>query len=128
MENKNLNALLQGRILLLETSADEDEHITWIELSLQDEIKPKYPFRTEHYAMKGMSPYANSCKPEDAAFKLRISIFLRTDIENEYDPSYDGVGDYIFIESLDKLLDYLKLRNINLHEFVDSSKVEGYPL
>lgn len=128
MESKNLNALLQGRILLLETSAEEDEHITWVELSLQDEIKPPYPFRTDHYAMKGMSPYANSCKPEDAAFKLRTSVFLKSDINNEYEPSYDNVGDYILIESMSELLEYLEMHNMNLNDFVDSSSIEGYPL
>lgn len=128
MENKNLNALLQGRILLLEIRSKDDEHITWVELSLQDEMKPNYPFRTDNYAMIGASSYANFCRPEDAAFKLRTSTFLMSDIENECDPSYDRVGDYIFIESLDKLIGYLIINNINLNDFIDSSKVDEYPL
>lgn len=128
MESNNLNALLKGRTLLLEIKSDDSEYRTWIELSLQNAMKPKHPFRTDNYAMISTSPYTNPCKLEDAAFKLRISKFLASDIENEYDPSYDGVGDYIFIESPEKLLEQLKLNNISLCDFVDSSKVEEYPL
>lgn len=82
MKNKNIDALLRGRTLLLEITHDDVGYRTWIELSLQHNLRPDYPFRTGSYAMLENSPYSNCCVLDIAAFKLRKSSFLASDIEN----------------------------------------------
>ncbi|WP_338804619.1 hypothetical protein WDV76_04530 [Xenorhabdus griffiniae] len=124
----NINALLSGRTLLAEIQPKKEEDRSWIEISLQDELKPSYPFRTEPYAMLARSPYANKCDESNAKFKLRISSFLASDIENGFDPSYDSVGDYIKFNSLIELENYLNSINVMLDSFVDSSDDDDYPL
>ncbi|WP_234300454.1 hypothetical protein [Rahnella aceris] len=128
MKNKSIDALLRGRTLLLEITSDNETYRAWIELSLQDKLKPSYPFRTDSYAMLGHSPYSGYCDLDSAAFKLRKSSFLASDIENEFDPSYDGVENYIEINTLDELNKYLDDNNLSLDDFVDSSDVDDYPL
>jgi hypothetical protein len=128
MKNENIDTLLRGRTLLLEVTPDDVDCRTWIELSLQDNLKPDYPFRTESYAMLGNSPYSNSCDLDIAAFKLRKSSFLASDIENEFDPSYDGVGDYLNLDTFDELIKYLAENQFNIDFFTDSSNVDDYPL
>ncbi|MBS5774018.1 MAG: hypothetical protein KHW84_13365 [Enterobacter cloacae] len=104
------------------------EYRTWVEVSLKDELKPSYPLRVDAYAMVGHSPYFNQSNKEDSKFKIRISSFLSSDIENEYDPSYKYVGRYEEISSIDELKTRLSNLNINLEEFVDSSQDTAYPL
>jgi hypothetical protein len=128
MKNKNIDALLRGRTLLLEIASDNEICRTWLELSLQDKLKPSYPFRIDDYAMLGYSPYSNYCDLDSAAFKLRKSSFLVSDIENKFDPSYDDVGDYLEINTVDELNKYLDDNNLSLDNFVDSSGVNDYPL
>ena len=128
MKNKNFDALLRGRTLLLEITSDNEICRTWLELSLQDKLKPSYPFRIDDYAMLGHSPYSNCCDLDSAAFKLRKSSFLVSDIENEFDPSYDDVGDYMEINTVDELNKYLDDNDLSLDKFVDSSDVNDYPL
>ncbi|EOT2536562.1 hypothetical protein ACLB80_001355, partial [Shigella flexneri] len=101
---------------------------TWIEISLIDELKPSYPFRLEEYAMIGHSPYANECNKDEAKFKLRISSFLASDIDNEYDPSYDYVGKYEIIASLNELKTRLSTLHVNLEQFINSSEDDEYTL
>ncbi|XUA20895.1 hypothetical protein ACQVA2_09105 [Citrobacter sp. OP27] len=128
MKNKSIDALLRGRVLLLEITPDNETCRAWIELSLQDRLKPPYPFRTDDYAILGRSPYSGYCELDSAVFKLRKSSFLVSDIENEFDPSYDGAENYIEIHSLDELNKYLDDNNLYLEDFVDSSDVDDYPL
>ncbi|MFP1764040.1 hypothetical protein [Lonsdalea quercina] len=128
MENKNLINLLQGKTLIKEFNEGDDDYRSWIELSLQDDLKPRYPFRTEPGAMLGGSPYSNSCNESDAKFKLRVSQFLAEDIENELDPSYDRVGSYTYIDSLDELVKQLSKYGVELEDFVEINKVDDYPL
>ncbi|EOS9081167.1 hypothetical protein ACQEOJ_000927, partial [Shigella flexneri] len=98
------------------------------EISLIDELKPSYPFRLEEYAMIGHSPYANECNKDEAKFKLRISSFLASDIDNEYDPSYDYVGKYEIIASLNELKTRLSTLHVNLEQFINSSEDDEYTL
>lgn len=125
---KNIDKLLSGKTLLREVSPLMLEYRTWVEVSLKDELKPSYPLRVDAYAMVGHSPYFNQSNKEDAKFKIRISSFLSSDIENEYDPSYKYVGRYEEISSIDELKTRLSNLNINLEEFVDSSQDTAYPL
>lgn len=124
----NIDKLLSGKTLLREVSPLMPEYRTWVEVSLKDELKPSYPLRVDAYAMVGHSPYFNQSNKEDAKFKIRISSFLSSDIENEYDPSYKYVGRYEEISSIDELKTRLSNLNINLEEFVDSSQDTAYPL
>ncbi|ELY2671106.1 hypothetical protein SMC00_002668 [Cronobacter sakazakii] len=128
MKNKKIELLLEGRTLLKEVACSDSGKRKWIELSLQDNLKPAYPFRTEPYAMLGHSQYANKCNIEDAKFKMRISIFAAEDIENGYDPSYDEVGDYEYFDSIAELEEKLVDLNVNLECFIDSSDDDEYPL
>ncbi|MGF6437722.1 hypothetical protein [Kosakonia sp. 1610] len=125
---KNIDKLLSGKTLLREVSPLMPEYRTWVEVSLKDELKPSYPLRVDAYAMVGHSPYFNQSNKEDSKFKIRISSFLSSDIENEYDPSYKYVGRYEEISSIDELKTRLSNLNINLEEFVDSSQDTAYPL
>lgn len=124
----NLNKLLSGKILLKEIIPLIPGYRTWVEISLIDELKPSYPFRVDEYAMIGCSPYANECSKDEAKFKLRISSFLASDIDNEYDPSYDHVGKYEIIVSLNELQTRLSTLHINLEQFISSSEDDEYPL
>ena len=128
MKHKNIDYLLRGRTLLLEVASDSINYRTWVELSLLDELKPIYPFRTDSYAMLGNSPYSNYCDYDLAAFKLRKSSFLASDIENDLEPSYDMVGDYIKLNTVDDLIEYLDENKLSIDDFVDSSYVDDYPL
>jgi len=125
---ENIDKLLSGKTLLREVSPLMPEYRTWVEVSLTDELKPSYPLRVDAYAMVGHSPYFNQCNKEHAKFKIRISPFLSSDIENEYDPSYNYVGRYEEVSSIDELNTRLSNLNINLEEFVDSSQDTAYPL
>ncbi|MEX2940817.1 hypothetical protein [Serratia fonticola] len=124
----NLDILLSGKCLLKEINSLKDDCRTWVEISLQDNLKPIYPFRTEPYAMVGKSSYANKCDKDEAKFKIRVSSFLSSDIENEYDPSYDFVGKYENIDSLEELDTYLDSIGLKLDDFIDSSRDDEYPL
>lgn len=128
METKNMILLLQGRALLQEVDAENEEYRAWVELSLQDELKPAYPFRTEPNAMIGHSPYSNICDESNAKFKIRKSYFLAEDIENDFEPSYDRVGEYVKLGSIDELTIYLKDNGLRLDDFIDASNVDDYPL
>jgi len=128
MKHKNIDYLLRGRTLLLEVPSDSIDYKTWVELSLLDELKPIYPFRTDSYAMLGNSPYSNYCEYDMAALKLRQSSFLVSDIENDFDPSYDMVGDYIKLNTVDDLIKYLDENKLSIDDFIDSSHVDDYPL
>ncbi|HFQ7061202.1 hypothetical protein [Citrobacter freundii] len=128
MKHKNIDYLLRGRTLLLEVTSDSIDCRTWVELSLLDELKPIYPFRTDNYAMLGNSPYSNYCEYDMAAFKLRKSSFLVSDIENDFDPSYDMVGEYIKLNTVDDLIKYLDENKLSIDDFIDSSHVDDYPL
>ncbi|WP_254656583.1 hypothetical protein [Salmonella enterica] len=128
MKHKNIDSLLRGRTLLLEVVSDSIDYRTWIEVSLLDELKPTYPFRTDSYAMLGNSPYSNCCDYNMAAFKLRKSSFLASDIENYFDPSYEMVGNYIKLNTIDDLIIYLGENKLSIDDFVDSSQVDDYPL
>ncbi|OCT25987.1 hypothetical protein A6E19_10530 [Pseudomonas putida] len=100
----------------------------WIELSLQDHLIPTYPFRVEPYSMIGQSPYANQCRIEDARFKIRLNIFNIEEIEQDLDPSYDRLGNFKILESVDELMEFLNENNLTLEDFIDASSVEEYPL
>lgn len=124
----NLKRLLSGKILLKEISPLMPGYRTWAEISLIDELKPSYPFRVDEYAMRGHSPYSKECSKDEAKFKLRISSFLASDIDNEYDPSYDHVGKYEIIASLNELQFRLSTLHVNLEQFINSSEDDEYPL
>lgn len=128
MKHKNIDYLLRGRTLLLEVTSDSIDYRTWLEVSLLNELKPIYPFRTESYAMLGSSPYSNYCDYDIAAFKLRKSSFLSSDLDNNLDPSYEMVGDYIKLNTVADLIKYLDENGLPLDDFVDSSNVDDYPL
>lgn len=60
-------------------------------------------------------------------FKMRISSFMKEDIDNEWDPNYDKVGKFKFFESFEALNDELNAMNIDINKFYNSSK-SRYPL
>ena len=128
MTKNNIMLLLQGQSLLKEIDSERDEYRAWVEVALQDDFKPAYPFRTEPYAMIGHSAYFNSCHESEAKFKIRTVYFLRDDIENNYDPCYDQVGEYIKLNSIDILISYLQDHGLQLDYFLPSSIVDDYPL
>lgn len=128
MKYKNIDNLLRGRMFLLEVASGSIDYRTWIEVSLVDELKPIYPSRTDSYAMPGNSPYSNYCDYDRTAFKLRKSSFLASDIENDFDPSYDMVENHIKLNTVDDLIRYLDENKLSIDKFVDSSHVDDYPL
>ncbi|ENX5421858.1 TPA: hypothetical protein SMP81_003766 [Proteus mirabilis] len=128
MNDKNIIVLLKGKTLLKELSLNDEEYRAWLEIVLQDKVKPAYPFRTEPNAMIGHSPYSNICDESKAKFKVRTSYFLTSDIENGFDPSYDRVGKYIYLSSIDELFNYLNAKNLKVDDFIDSSMDDDYPL
>jgi len=125
---KNIELLLKGKILLKEIEPESNKFRTWIEILLQDDLQPAYPMRTEPYAMLGHSKYQNTCNPDKARFKVRVASFLVSDIENDFDPSYDWVSDFQHINSTEELKDYLKKYNLNIEDFSDASFDDEYPL
>lgn len=128
MNDKNIIFLLKGKTLLKELSLNDEEYIAWLEIVLQDKVKPAYPFRTEPNAMIGHSPYSNICDESEAKFKVRTSYFLTSDIENGFDSSYDRVGKYIYLSSIDELFNYLNAKNLKFDDFIDSSMDDDDPL
>lgn len=123
-----IRTLLQGQTLVYEITSDTPQCRAWVELSLQDHLIPTYPFRAEPYSMIGHSPYANQCRIEDARFKTRLNIFNAEEIEQDLDPSYDRLGDFKTLESVDELMEFLNENNLTLEDFIDASSVEEYPL
>ncbi|MFJ9989409.1 hypothetical protein ACIQSO_01625 [Pseudomonas putida] len=128
MTSKNLENLLKGKTLLKEVKPETLKDRAWIELSLQDHLIPTYPFRAEPYSMIGHSPYTNQCRIEDARFKTRLNIFNIEEIEQDLDPSYDRLGNFKTLESVDELMEFLNENNLTLEDFIDASSVEEYPL
>ncbi|CAI3949171.1 unnamed protein product [Commensalibacter communis] len=61
-----MNMLLSGKNLVLQSKSEATDYITWLELSLQDQLKPIYPLRTDNYAMLGHSKYHYICPIERA--------------------------------------------------------------
>ena len=124
---KSLEKLLKGRILVKELFDTTKEKRKWIEIKLHPDCKPSYPFRLPPNSMIGGSPYICAASKQSAKFKLRFSSFNSIDIENEYDPSYDGVGDYIDLPSVEELDNYLQEMSLSLDDFSDSSETQ-YPM
>ncbi|HGM5580209.1 TPA: hypothetical protein ACKP22_001888 [Pseudomonas putida] len=78
--------------------------------------------------MIGRSRHANQCRTEDARFKTRLNTFNAEDIEQALDPSYDRVGSFRALESIDELRVFLSENSLVLEDFVDASDVDEYPL
>lgn len=123
-----IRTILQGQTLVYEIKSDTPKCRAWIELSLQDHLIPAYPFRAEPYSMIGHSPYTNQCRIEDARFKTRLNIFNIEEIEQDLDPSYDRLGNFKTLESVDELMEFLNNNNLTLEKFIDTSSVEEHPL
>lgn len=124
--SQNIDKLLKGRILVKEVSAPSSEKRTWIEVALHSEDLPAYPFRTEPYAMTSASPYRPMADVQ-SRFKVRTSTFDAEEIRQGYDPSYEEVGDYEVVDSLQRLETYLAIRGIAIDDMADSAQTE-YPL
>ncbi len=65
--------------------------------------------------------------------KMKLSLnceyhLLASDIENKYDPSYDYVGEYEIIVSLNEFQTRLSTLHVNLEQFINSSEDDEYPL
>ncbi|WP_323868505.1 hypothetical protein [Xenorhabdus szentirmaii] len=125
---QKIDLLLSGKILLKEIKSPHEDYRTWIDVSLLDNLKPSYPFRTEPYAMLSLSNFSKRYELSKAKFKLRTASFLCSDIENQFDPNYDNVGNYIIINSLEELEAYLVSFNLNINDFTDTSYDDDYPL
>ncbi|BDR55773.1 hypothetical protein [Xylocopilactobacillus apis] len=124
---KILDLLLKGNSVIKEIPSNNPDDVMWLEISLQDDLKPTYSFRRDHYARVEPN-FFNSCPIEKAKFKLRESAFIRSDLEQGFDPSYERVGQFFYLNSLAELEDYLKNRNLDLDRFQSVSEVELYPL
>lgn len=123
----NIDLLLKGSILVRELPDASEDTRTWIEVMVDRDDIPPYPFRTPPYAMTHLSPYLPSAESKTAKFKVRISTFNASDIENNLDPSYDQIGTYRVCETLDDLVEYLSQHMVSIDDFVCSSSTE-YPL
>lgn len=112
MQQDNLTLLLQGNILIKELISNDKKFRTWIEIDLQPQVNPLLTFVDGGYMMVDRSNFANAykkktCEKSKAKFKVRYNSFLIDDIENGYDPCYDWVGEYEYIDSIDDLFSYL---------------------
>jgi hypothetical protein len=117
--------LLKGVVLVKEVAAPASRR-AWIEVALHDEDMPAYPLRTPPYAMTSISPFQLHASPE-SRFKVRTSSFDAEEIRQGLDPSYDDVGVYVVVDSLQALNAYLAERGVALNDFVESSQTD-YPL
>lgn len=120
-----LDKLLKGCIFVKELPAPASKR-TWIEVALHDEDIPSYPLRTPPYSMTSGSQFLQQADPQ-SRFKVRISSFDAEEIRQGFDPSYDDVGEYVVVESVQGLTAHLAERGVALDELVESSKTE-YPL
>ncbi|WP_046226999.1 hypothetical protein [Paenibacillus dauci] len=128
MITQSLELLLKGKILLKEITPVDANSITWMEVRLQSGCLPAYPLRTEPGAMIAFSPYQPSVTIEQACFQVRQASFDRADIEDELEPSYDRVGEYIQIANWQDLQEYLGHYDLMIDDFIDSRHVDKYPL
>ena len=117
--------LLKGAVLVTETAAPASRR-AWIEVALHHEDVPPYPLRTPPYAMTSISPFRRQASP-NSRFKVRTSSFDADEIRHGLDPSYDDVGVYVVVDSLQALNAYLAERGVALDDFVESSQTD-YPL
>ena len=98
----------------------------WIEVALHREDMPPHTLRTPPYAMTSISPFRQHASP-DSRVKVRTSSFDADEIRQGLDPSYDDVGVYVVVGSLQALNAYLAERGVALDDFVESSQTD-YPL
>lgn len=96
----NYDYLYKGDIFVQRINVDDNNYYTWVEIRYDCNLYQ---------------------------FKMRISSFLKEDIDNEWDPNYDKVGKFKFFESLEALNDELNEMGIDINKFYDSSK-SRYPL
>lgn len=96
----NYDYLYKGDIFVQRINVDDNNYYTWVEIRYDCNLYQ---------------------------FKMRISSFLKEDIDNEWDPNYDKVGKFKFFESLEALKDELNEMSIDINKFYDSSK-SRYPL
>lgn len=96
----NYDYLYKGDIFVQRINVDDNNYYTWVEIRYDCNLYQ---------------------------FKMRISSFLKEDIDNEWDPNYDKVGKFKFFESLEALNDELNEMSIDINKFYDSSK-SRYPL
>lgn len=120
-----IKKLLKGAVLVTGVAAPASRR-AWIEVALHDEDMPAYPLRTPPYAMTSISPFQLHASPE-SRFKVRTSSFDAEEIRQGLDPSYDDVGVYVVVDSLQALNAYLAERGVALNDFVESSQTD-YPL
>lgn len=133
MQQDNLTLLLQGNILIKELISNDKKFRTWIEIDLQPQVDPLLTLVNGHYIIKRVSNFSNSykkktCEKSEAKFRVRYNSFLVEDIENGYDPCYDWVGEFEYIDSIDDLFSYLAKNNLNLDDFVKPTWDNDYPL
>lgn len=96
----NYDYLYKGDIFVQRINVDDNNYYTWVEIRYDCNLYQ---------------------------FKMRISSFIKEDIDNEWDPNYDKVGKFKFFESLEALNDELNEMSIDINKFYDSSK-SRYPL
>ncbi|WP_066802367.1 hypothetical protein [Moraxella oblonga] len=96
----NYDYLYKGDIFVQRVNVDDNNYYTWVEIRYDCNLYQ---------------------------FKMRISSFIKEDIDNEWDPNYDKVGKFKFFESLESLNDELNEMSIDINKFYDSSK-SRYPL
>ncbi len=123
--SNNIDKLLKGHILVKEIPPSSAKR-TWIEVALHEDDVPAYPLGTPPYSMTSMSPYQKKASLE-SRFQVRISSFDPEEIQQGFDPSYEDVGEYEVINSLQHLMAYLGNQRVTIDEFVESSATE-YPL
>lgn len=133
MQQDNLTRLLQGNVLVKELISNDKKFRTWIEISLQSQVNPLFTLVNGRYTIKRESYVSNpykkkTCEKSEAKFRVRQNSFLVEDIENGYDPCYDWVGKFEYIDSIDDLFSYLAKNNLNLDDFVAPTWDNDYPL
>lgn len=122
----NLEKILTGRILVLEIPSKNPKKRKWIEILLHHDDLPSYPLRVPPHGTTSLSEYQSKASL-NSRFKFRKCSFNADDIEQGYDPSYEGVEEYHIVETYEKLNEVLIANGVEIENFVDSL-ASDYPL
>jgi hypothetical protein len=133
MQKDNLTHLLKGCVLVKELISNDKRFRTWLEISLQIQVDPSFTLVKGRLVMDWDENFLPEhkkkiCEKSEAKFKVRQNSFLIEDIENGFDPSYEWVGEFKYINSIDDLFSYLAKNNLNLDDFELPTWDNDYPL
>ncbi|BDR57679.1 hypothetical protein [Xylocopilactobacillus apicola] len=82
-EWKTLDLLLKGNSVIKEIPSNNPDDVMWLEISLQDDLKPTYQFRHDYYARVELN-FFNSCPIEKAKsiYKIRFKTRILSELVN----------------------------------------------